>query len=73
MSIFIIYKAWEIDGRREVASRTEENYSKNQGLYVKSSTTNGRKNMKGLVENIEKKVFMYSWIWVLVYWIINAL
>lgn len=55
MSIFIIYKAWEIDGRREVASRTEENYSKNQGLYVKSSTTNGRKNMKGLVENIEKK------------------
>lgn len=38
-----------------MASRTEENYSKNQGLYVKSSTTNGRKNMKGLVENIEKK------------------
>lgn len=58
MSIFIIYKAWEIDGRREVASRTEKNYSKNQGLYVKSSTTNGRKNMKRLVENIEKKVFM---------------
>lgn len=41
-----------------MASRTEENYSKNQGLYVKSSTTNGRKNMKGLVENIEKKVDM---------------
>lgn len=55
-----------------MASRTEENYSKNQGLYVKSSTTIGRKNMKGLVENIEKKVFMYSWIWVLVNSIINA-
>lgn len=55
MSIFIIYKAWEIDGRREVASRTEENYSKNQGLYVKSSTTNGRKIWKDLLKTLKKK------------------
>lgn len=29
MSIFIIYKVWEIDGRREVVFRIEENYFKN--------------------------------------------